>query len=93
VVGCTVEQARNDFTMSQYNRLVEYWERHPPTHLLLGALLDGLSAGASGSPTPPESTRHPADDPDIPSYKNESIESLMARWRRAPGVGVGGMGN
>lgn len=78
--------------MSDYNRLVEYWERHPPTHLLVGALLEGLSAGTSGDSTAAHSRGRPspADDPDTPSYKNESIESLMARWGRVPGAGVGG---
>lgn len=55
-------------TLSEYNRLVDYWEQEPPTQLLV--------AGFVGY-------KPPVPDGEQPNWQNESVEDLIHRWSGA----------
>ena len=75
-------------TVSEFNALVRYWNRHPPTHLLVGALLDSFSkASPEQSARTDGNFRVPAPPPDAPNWKTESYESMRMRWMSTPGTG------
>ncbi len=40
--GWSLEHCRHHVTLSGFNRLVRYWSKHPPSHLILAAV-NGLT--------------------------------------------------
>ena len=78
VTGKLEHEIRNEVTLSDYNRLVSYWTKFPPTHVLVRALFDfdSSSAGTSRRSIPR----------DQPTYATESWESFTSRWAAAGGA-------
>ncbi len=73
MTGWTFEYIDSRVTLSQFNRLVEYWSKHPPVHLLLATLL-----------APPEAQkRRPAR---VIRYDRNTIEELFSAWRAVGGA-------
>lgn len=72
-------------TMPRFNALVEEWNAHPPTHLLLAAFVGYEQAAAKGSSLPDK----PQTKPRGPTWENESIEELLSRWNSVAGAAIG----
>jgi hypothetical protein len=77
--NCSYAEAR-EMTLTDYNRLVRYWNRHPPTHLLVAALFSSADSDSSAHSNGRSVNR--------PTFENESFESLMSRWAGTPGTGT-----
>jgi hypothetical protein len=71
--GWSFEYIDAHVTFSRYNRLVDYWSKNPPLHLLLGAL---LRPGAQGD----------GRERKVVRYDQNSVGELLAAWRAVGGA-------